>query len=254
MLCTKEKCTGAFIGEYMRFITMVLFLLISITSFAEGYFDNLRYDRNTPAKCLETKIDDFLPAGDLKFFTVGIQGAQNKGFSFEYPITRSEAGRLWKPSKQYLDQGGQAEYPKLPKLDHYSEWALPLEIGQDLSSVNPEEIIKSYAPEMNFTLGNEGEVLELLASLALERSINPKKYFVTGSVAYRGVHGTRTLGELDLIVAERETCTIVAVGEVKLGLRGLSKAMKQLKRFHGFLKEATGDHRAKFEYAAPALH
>ena len=237
----------------MRLFVMVLCLFVSVTSLAEGYFDNHRYDRNTPAKCLQTKIGDFLPPGELQYFTVGISGAQEKGFSYEYPITRSEAARLWKPSKSYIEQGGKAESPMLPKVDHFSKWALPLEIGQDLSDISPEEIINSHASDMNFTLGNEGEVLELLASLALERSINPEKYFVSGSVAYRGVHVTRTLGELDLIVAERDSCTIVAVGEVKLGLKGLSKAMRQLKRFHNFLKEATGDNQAKFEYAEPAL-
>ena len=62
--------------------------------------------------------------------------------------------------------------------------------------------------------------------------------YITGGVEYRNSAGTRTLGEIDLMVGLQSDCKIVHVGEVKLGKdRALRKAFSQLGRFSNFLKD-----------------
>lgn len=204
-----------------------------------GYFNNLRNDQNIPEKCRATQINYFKNP-HLDFFTVGIQGAVDRGFTYEYPIKRDEAHNIWSYVKrnkkngstdQDVSNNGQGIRLNTLMLD-------PGQIDVDGKLNKEKELIIDNMDSMDFDFHSEGDVLELLAVLAIEQKLG-SKYFVYGSVAYHDLNETRTKGELDLVVSETETCHVVAVGEAKLGVDQLSHAHHQLNRFKNFLKSTT---------------
>lgn len=93
--------------------------------------------------------------------------------------------------------------------------------------------------EKDFDFDTEGEVLELLALVDLEKEYPPQEYFHTGGIEYtsRYVKQHHTMGELDIVIGRISDCKIVAIGESKLGLHRLGKAKEQLARFMNFLNE-----------------
>jgi hypothetical protein len=54
-------------------------------------------------------------------------------------------------------------------------------------------------------------------------------------VAY-GEASIPNMGELDIVVARRADCAVVAVGEAKLGVNQKPHAVQQLRRFMQFLQ------------------
>jgi hypothetical protein len=100
----------------------------------------------------------------------------------------------------------------------------------------------------NFSYSAVGDVLEILSPFGLDsanKSINdsfpPSEYYVNGGWEYKRDNG-QTMGELDIIVARKSDCSVVALGESKLTTtkymrKRFSKARSQLKRFVGRLKE-----------------
>jgi hypothetical protein len=93
------------------------------------------------------------------------------------------------------------------------------------------EILLNNYEAKDFDFASEGEVLELLVIKDLEQELHEDLY-VYGSVQYQD----NTAGELDLIIAKRSDCSVMGIGEAKLGIKSLGKARKQLSRFHGFLR------------------
>ena len=73
--------------------------------------------------------------------------------------------------------------------------------------------------------------------------IFPKQIYSTyGGVSYRWKKSGNTVGELDVIVFEKSTCDVIAIGEAKASSPGnlsgsLKKAKGQLQRFRDFLSK-----------------
>jgi hypothetical protein len=183
-------------------------------------FDLLRMDRTVPKKCREVSVSRF--SSQLQTITVGISGAMAEGFSQEYPLQRQDARYLWGLIKN--------ESPE----DHQHR-----RVEQHPNLARDYEILRVQGAERGFAYESEGEVLEVLALEYLVNLYGEDRVFATGSVAYHHLGEDRYIGELDLLVGDRSTCEIFVVGEAKLGIGMLSKALQQIDRFMGFL----GNHR-----------
>jgi hypothetical protein len=182
---------------------------VANTASADQFFHNNRIDATVPANCREMDLRNFYPLS--RFITYSIQGGRAAGFTHEYPISRRDAESLWARLRAEAHHGA-------PKLT-----------GNAAS-------LYAYGRQMGFDFENEGEVLELLAILQLRQEYPEREYFLTGSVAY-GEANVSNVGELDIIVARRADCGVVAVGEAKLGVNQRPHANQQLRRFMQFLQK-----------------
>ena len=144
------------------------------------------------------------------------------GFTDEHPVTRSNASTLWKYFKS-LTHGDE-------KVDLLKKIKSNKELSRDYA------IIKRNYKIQDFNFQNEGEILEVLAIEQLYQEFPENAYFITGGYEYHEKFSHKTIGELDLLVANRGDCSAVAIGEAKLGTRKmLNKAYQQIQRFEDFL-------------------
>lgn len=222
-----QEGTGAWLGRHVVLgICLAATLVAAIIARADDeFFRNLREDLTVPEKCRETQIGFFQLRG-LQTMLYGISGARDRGFTDEYPIERQEAAELWeilKPPK--VDGSGHSRVDKrkdLPRNKH--------------RLVDYLNVIDAYRDKMGFDFGSEGEVLEILAIVALKEKFPDSEYFVTGSIEYHESGESRTIGELDLVVGRNADCRVEWVGEAKLGVHMSGKARSQLARFRSFLE------------------
>lgn len=237
-------------------------------------FVHKREDAVVPAKCRPLKLDYFakFPLDEeslkQKLILVSLIGAHKAGFSHEYPMQRPNADILWTFFKTFVtDNKG-----ILDTLKKETSEELRAKANADLkdkftkykgdfdSQTRPPEtkaallrdidLIWEHMVEMDMRFNNNGEVLEALWPEAVKPIQNDEKavrvrdeypadkHFYTGGIEYRRLEeNARTVGELDIVIGKKDTCEIVAIGEAKLGVRQISHARSQLKRFIGFLKE-----------------
>lgn len=201
------------------FVIVVTFLSFNANGSRGGYFENLRADLLVPEHCRQTSPTHFKKADQMRYFTVSIEGGARRGFDYEYPARRDQMTVLYKVFHNEL---------------HGSDW-FRNEVRSDHNLANQYNRMRQLQQPMGFDFSNEGEVLEILAIDWMQQKLDPN-YFVTGSVAYSSSAGHNTVGELDLIIADKATCQVISVGEAKLGIRSLGKARRQLERFSSFLR------------------
>lgn len=206
------------LGVVMK-ILVLLALFFSQSAFSKLVFNVLRNDNTVPESCREFTQKHF--EGNIEYFTYGISGSSHRGFTYEVPIRRDVAHILWKALRNdeedfYKFESKLRRTPTLEKI---------------LSTILDSK------DDMDFDFEAEGEVLELLALKDLEQHYSPDKHFFTGGISYRKESGGRTIGELDLVVGSKSDCSIIAVGESKLGSHRLRKAKEQLQRFQTHLNK-----------------
>lgn len=204
-------------------VITILVSSLSISAFAGGkdkygghYFRSLRDDQTIPEKCREVNLSHFA-THDLETFFYGPVGANNRGFTHEYPVRRDDARKLWNLAKGLVNGADRRDIEQRLKNNH--------QLLRDF------RIVADHYEQMDFNFASEGEVLEILAILDMNQQV-PEDYYVYGSVFYHD----KMAGELDLMVGRRSDCQIVSIGEAKLGLKSLSKARQQLDRFKSFLR------------------
>jgi hypothetical protein len=93
--------------------------------------------------------------------------------------------------------------------------------------------------DSDFDFGKEGSVMEALAFAACAQKFPEPRFEILPNLEYQGA-GSRTLGELDLVVLDREKARVVLVVEVKLKssfLKSDRRARDQLYRFQSHLNE-----------------
>jgi len=206
----------------MKSFILFVFLMTTTAAQADQNFLPLRKDFNVPGHCQDIGLKEF--SGPLSWFTVGRKGAEDFGFTYEIPLERQDATILWDFMKSVAKDRGE-----------FKVWK---EILQDTELHGHYRNLMAHHKGMGVQFGNEGEVLEVLASEALRLMFPAPQYFVTGGVEYRNGAGGRTIGEVDVMIGDAKSCQIVMVGEVKLGgSRSLSKAKSQLFRFSNFLND-----------------
>lgn len=216
-------------GGLLRILLGLLTLLLSYTSFA-AVFKSDRFFPQTPAHCQKVKPSHFKEAPLT--FIYGSEGATRRGFDLEFPIARANARTAWhilKDGKVTRRERARAQEKSLRLLKYV-------------------DLLHSEGPKMEFNFSSEGEILEVLVISNIQkqpreffhfleqasgRRFHPQDFYVFGSVGYSRL-GDRRLGELDLIIARKSNCEVVAIGEVKLGHRGLGKARRQMQRFINF--------------------
>ncbi len=186
------------------------------TADADQYFHFNRKDQFVPAHCLETRLEHF--ATNSRYFVYGAEKAQAAGFSYEYPISRADASYLWSVFKEQVPN--EAVVREELKGKPHLETAF--------------SVLLDYGIPMGFDYSKEGDVLEVLALVDLRKIYSPAEYFHTGGIIYEDSTGPQ-LGEIDVLVGRKSDCSVVALGEAKLGLGQLAHAKKQLRRLHDFL-------------------
>lgn len=200
----------------IRFALRGVVFLVGLTPLfgfaSQDYMNPLRWDESIPEACRDLDVGNFDP-DELEYITFGIQGAEARGFDYEYPIARDDAKDLWRAIQRHRD--GHRNPP------HF----------KDRNLLKDFEILVAHYETMDFDFHSEGEVLELLAIVSLKSTL-PTDYFVTGSVAYRD----KAAGELDLVIGQSSNCRVEVVGEAKLGLKKLGYARRQLERFRNFIR------------------
>lgn len=195
------------------------------------YMEPLRYDQSIPEHCRNLDVANF-EADDIEYITYSIRGAEAKGFTHEYPMSRDDARQLWGAMKSYV--AGNQNKPNFSNAALYSHY---------------EKLVQHHKA-MDFDFHSEGEILELLAILELRKTLSPE-YYVTGSLAYQD----KTAGELDIIIGQVSNCKVKVVGEAKLNTGRLGYAQKQLQRFRDFiLTHAEFDPRPIFKTFFPELN
>ncbi len=200
----------------VRFISLALFfVLFSQTSFAI-VFKNLRNDQYVPPHCKLTK-PEFFNVNMLEVFTISIRGAVERGFTFEYPMSRENAAFLFRSFKNG---------------DIYTKKFMD-KVNRNFELKRDFKIIQDQHNYRGFHFQSEGEVLEILALTTIQSNLDAlnSNLFVTGSVEYYGDRSHAPKGELDVLIADKTNCLAIGYGEVKLGLRSRSKASRQVRRF-----------------------
>lgn len=195
--------------------------------YGEHYFRSLRDDRTIPEKCREVNLSHF-DTYDLDTFTYGPIGANNRGFTYEYPVRRDNARKLWGIAQRLVHGDSREDIEQHLKGDQ-----------QMLRDFN---ILADHFQAMDFDFESEGEVLELLSIVDMQTKLTDD-FYVYGSVFY----ADKVAGELDLMVGRKADCQIVSIGEAKLGLKSLSKAKEQLGRFKSFLRTHLHNYLNPFE-------
>ncbi len=193
--------------------------IVSLNAYSDEYMDLLREDPNVPVHCRNVRIESFSTAQN--YFVYGIAGATQRGFSNEINLAREEATRLWGALKNGVNESA------------------------FLSQIRPERraILSDYfrfltteGVRMGFDFGKEGDLLEVLALRDLQRYYPSSEFFYFGGIEYHNASSRGALGELDLVVARRSDCSVVGIGEAKLGIGQLSHAKNQLGRIFDFVK------------------
>lgn len=202
-------------------VQLLSLIVFSTQLWAFPEFNNLRIDNTVPEKCQEMDMSFYqLP---MEYFYVGRDGALGMGFTFEYPIKRSDATLLWRYFKKAAAGTHDIDlFKKIKQKPHLKE---------------DFDIINSTYVEQGYDFSNEGEILESLAIHKLYQEFPSNEYFITGGIEYREAGGP-TIGELDIYVARKDNCESVALGETKLGKKKtLNKAKEQIQRFGSFLRD-----------------
>lgn len=235
-----------------RAMLIALFLLLGgRLVFAQGpVFNSLHPIQDS--HCPAWTLDRFHPGIDYNLF-VGAQSARQYGFTYEIPISRDQGDVLWcslnpdAASRNRVDCGAVTSAPPDRPFAAYA--GKPATSPQRFADMEKEIvlhadwILQEAAARGGSGFDKLGDVLELLTPHYLQEEMNvypADAYRIDGGVEYRRAPGERTIGELDVIVYERDSCRVVAVGEVKYSspkgmARALAKARNQIQRFQNFI-------------------
>jgi len=234
--------------KYFSQLLLTILVLISFTA-RSAYFENLNghIDNNCP----EWNLARFQNTND--WFTVGVDGSKANGFDYEVAISRDGVDDVW--CALVPDRG--IENENCHRVNLFTQ--RPFEKMHSLPAVNDGLHFNDLEMQYDFYLKNiaeitsdeaidnlqVGSILEILSRHHLGRVVNKypaDKYTITSGVAYFASVNTRTIGELDIIVYDKETCQVVGIGEAKASSTNsrelsLKKAHIQLKRFRDFLNK-----------------
>ncbi|MBT4762429.1 MAG: hypothetical protein HOO06_12075 [Bdellovibrionaceae bacterium] len=216
---------GQLLQRYFVISVSFFVLFFHQTLLSSTYFDNLKDDKTVPQHCKTTVLSHF-DVSALEMFTISLKAKNGRSrFTFQYPLNRGNANYLWYVMKSYVKNGSISDQDK-------THIAKSEELTKNFNALMDSHKVRG------FRFGSEGEVLELLAHVALQKSFDADNLnvFVTGSLQYREFKGSSAMGELDVLIADKDTCKVLAYGEAKLGVHRSSKAWSQVHRFERFLK------------------
>lgn len=235
----------------MKRMVLLLTLFITFNTFA-AYFTST--NNNTDKNCPTWEVSRFK---DIElYFTAGVSGAMKYGYTYEVPIKRGEVNAVWcaidpeRGAKNKVCNGIVDLTSSRPFWKYAGK--VPNRVSQFPYFTDLEEQLNTYKDYIEKTIkaekmshSNVGAVLEILSRFYLQEMSDtyPKdSYRIVSGVEYRNKKGQNTIGELDIIVYNRHSCEVVALGEskassVKSQKKSLSKAKKQLARFRNFINK-----------------
>lgn len=232
----------------MRFASVLTVLVFSFfyseISFGRAYFEKLSYEWDS--NCPNWDLSRFRNVET--YFTVGVSGAEDYGFDYEFPISR--VGVDYMLCAAQGNSHGKCSKVRPNSSSPYSSFKNEsAAINSYIDYDNKADMFNDYfdfiSDEMELEgvySVNVGSMLEYLSRLLISDYLDvyPRSiYEITGSVEYS--QGGPTIGELDIIVYNKFTCNVVAIGESKASKnssmrKALSKAKNQLRRFRSFLQ------------------
>ncbi|EQC45432.1 hypothetical protein [Bacteriovorax sp. Seq25_V] len=190
-----------------------------------------------------------------KYFYFGVDNAKKYGYTYAFPIERNGVDYIWcalVPERGIKNKACNKKiFRNSQRPFEFLQNSAPDESDVSVSFVNKEEQYNEYLSYVRETLVKEksedpnvGAVLEILTRYYLQvltDTYPAQDYAIESGVEYRYAN-QRTLGELDIIVYERATCDVVALGESKASSsknqhNSLMKAKDQLRRIKNFLDE-----------------
>lgn len=230
---------------------LILFLLtFAALAKSETEFKQLANfkDKNCPT----WEIERFKNVKD--YFYLGVETAKRYGFTYAYPIERNGVDMLWCATLLKLGKRKKECNTKLYK-DPLRPFAFLEKSNPDESEIktdfaNKEEqymaylsYVTSVVEKENITDPSDGAILEILARHYLQEltDLYPSSdYTIASGIEYRKKEG-RTIGELDIVVFEKTSCDVVAIGESKASNaknqgNSLIKAKDQLRRIREFIE------------------
>lgn len=233
----------------MKFL---FFILLSFCIFAQT---------ETEFKQLASFQDKNCPTWDISrfknvknYFFLGVETASRYGFTYAYPIERNGVDLLWCATLLNLGKRKKECNTKLYK-DQTRPFAFLEKSRPDESEIktdfaNKEDQYLSYLSYIlkvveheKITDPNVGTILELLARHYLQELTDTYPsdiYTIVSGIEYRK-KDQRTIGELDIVVFEKSSCDVVAIGESKASnaknqSNSLLKAKDQLRRIREFIE------------------
>lgn len=216
---------------------LALLVLVFSGIFAEAYSPSFR--AKTDDLTVDNRCEQYLPhfflQEDVTFFTVSIEGMKRAGFDEEVPVKRDEAKNLWRvlnPNSKPVVAAQSRRYVETkPYLKDYLSILEEGRVSRGARYYAEGEVLEVLSYEF---LPRSDSFLKMIESHFGHNNFRYQDFFITGGVSYYNQSG-RTLGELDVVVGDANTCTVFAIGEAKLGgKRG--KALRQLERIADFLE------------------
>jgi len=238
----------------MKSLFLVLLVTLSSTVFAaksKTHFNHI--NRYVDKECPTWHFERFTNIQKYIFF--GVQGAKKHGYSYGFPISRKGVDAVWcalEVERGYVNKAcPKSIYSDASRPFSSMAGQPPFESEIEVSFYDREEQMDAYLAYVkkvvnreNMKRPNVGAVLEVLSRYYLQEltDIYPKEDYTIGSgVEYTHAKGKRTIGELDIIVYDRVTCKVTALGESKASSaknqrKSLQKARKQIARFKDFMR------------------
>ncbi len=228
----------------------LLLLIVSVYTLGASFNQINNYQDKDCPKWTINRFDSL----DETFF-VGVMDAKKYGYTYGFPISRRAVDAVWcvlEKERGFSNSSCGASQVQLNTNRPFKKYAgkIPFESEVDVSYIDQEQQLTAYykyvrkvVDRENIKRPNVGAVLEVLSRMYLQdlADIYPKStYRIMSGVEYRQNSNSRTLGELDIIVYNKFTCQVVALGESKASSpknqrRSLKKAKAQIGRFLNFI-------------------
>jgi hypothetical protein len=232
----------------MNRLIIVLIFIIPFTA-NSAHFQSKNRDKDP--SCPSWNIKRFSTINN--WFAIGVHESTTDGnFNYEVPISRKGVDVIWCAMywTRNIKKDGCAQH-----IDYdtrpFKRYAGVASLGRsyvefyDLEDQYTQYLAYSFETALREGVSgmNVGLALEYLSRFYFQEMTNlfPKEDFkITGGVEYKDSSNTRVLGELDIIVYNRRSCNVVALGESKAAsknslARALKKARQQLNRFKNFI-------------------
>jgi hypothetical protein len=238
--------------SFIKTILLSAFLLAPSLVFADLHFTPLTLYKDKNCSHWSDRRFDAVRGWE----TFGVAGSDKAGFDTALPITREGVSEIFTVISKRLGSVTSENQLKsfIDNSKPFKQYDNQSPIGntwrinfQDAEDQYTQYMVYSFSIIIrdHITKVDEGLILELITRFYLQRLTSEfpeERYAITGGVEYRTSPHERAIGELDIIVYDRNTCEVVMVGESKatvpkLYKTRLAKAKDQLGRFRKALKD-----------------
>jgi hypothetical protein len=221
--------------QWIAICKNALVMTIAVAAFGahaeDSYFRLGHPNADLAASCGPLQLSQFMNVQQVA--TISLKGARAHGFDMELNLTRSQVQFL---NRALRDGTPDAKVTKTLR-------SMPRHIQAIFKRA------REVWRQRGFSLGQDGQILELLAGIKLEQQFPPEDYIHLSGVSYMGINNVgemkRSVGELDIVVVRRSDCRVVVIGECKLNSNSVGRARLQLSQFGLYLYQLRETQAAK---------